>query len=38
MKSSAPMFMAMMMFILSEAEETKITGTEEALRISVHQW
>ena len=38
MKSSAPMFMAITMFRLSEAEEMKITGTLETLRISRHQW
>ena len=38
MKSSPPMSMAMTMFMLSEAEEMKITGTLEILRISRHQW
>lgn len=30
--------MAMMMFILSAADEIKITGTRDTRRISVHQW
>ena len=38
MKSSAPVFMAMMMFILSEAEERNRMGTLETFRISLHQW
>ena len=38
MKSSAPMFMAMTIFMLSEALEMNITGTLETFRISAHQW
>ena len=38
MKSSAPMFMAMTIFRLSAAEEMKMTGTLDTLRISRHQW
>ena len=38
MKSSAPMFMAMTMFIFSDAEERNTTGTRETARICVHQW
>ena len=37
-KSSPPMFIAMIMFILSLAEEMNMTGTELTLRISAHQW
>ena len=32
------MFIAMMMFMLSAAEEMKMTGTRETFRISRHQW
>ena len=32
------MFIAMTIFILSDAEEINITGTLEILRISPHQW
>ena len=32
------MFIAMMMFMLSEAEDMNMTGTFETLRISPHQW
>ena len=38
MKSSPPIFMAMTIFILSAAEERKIIGTFDILRISLHQW
>ena len=38
MKSSAPMFMAMTMFIFSDAEERNTHGTRETARICVHQW
>ena len=38
MKSSAPMFMAITMFMLSAAPEMKMTGTAETRRISLHQW
>ena len=37
-KSSAPMFMAMTIFILSEAEERKRMGTLDTCRIWLHQW
>ena len=37
-KSSAPIFTAMTMFILSEAEEIKMIGTLETCRIWLHQW
>ena len=37
MKSSAPMFIAMTMFIFSAADERNMTGTRETLRICVHQ-
>ena len=36
-KSSAPRLIAMTIFILSEAEDIKITGTWEIRRISSHQ-
>ena len=32
------MFMAMTMFMLSEALEMNITGTWDTRRISAHQW
>ena len=38
MKSSPPMFMAMTMFMLSEAEDRKIMGVRLSFRISAHQW
>ena len=38
MKSSPPMFMAMTMFILSDAEERNTTGTFDTRRSSWHQW
>lgn len=38
MKSSPPMFIAMTMFMLSEAEEIKIIGTFDTALICVHQW
>ena len=38
MKSSAPMFMAITRFMLSEAEERKTMGTWETVRIWLHQW
>ena len=38
MKSSAPMFMAMTMFILSAAEDRKMMGTRLVRRIWRHQW
>ena len=38
MKSSAPRFMAMTMFMLSAAEEMKMTGTFETWRMQLHQW
>ena len=38
MKSSAPMWMAMTMFMFSEAEDRKRMGTWETRRISWHQW
>ena len=38
MKSSAPIFMAITMFMLSEAEEMKMMGTWDVFRISLHQW
>ena len=38
MKSSPPMFIAMTMFMLSDAEERNITGTFDSFRISLHQW
>ena len=37
-RSSPPICMAVTMLTLSEAEETKMRGTLEILRISVHQW
>ena len=37
MKSSPPMFIAMMMFMLSAAEEINMTGTLEIFLISLHQ-
>ena len=37
MKSSAPMFMAMTMFMFSDADERNTTGTRETARMRVHQ-
>ena len=37
MKSSPPIFIAMMIFMLSLAEEMNIMGTFDIFRISLHQ-
>ena len=37
MKSSPPIFRAMTMFMLSDAEERNTTGTAEISRIRLHQ-
>lgn len=38
MKSSPPIVIAITMFMLSDAEEMKMMGTFDTLRISPHQW
>ena len=37
MKSSPPILIAITMFILSDADDRKITGTFDSFRISLHQ-
>ena len=38
MKSSPPILTAMTIFILSDADDTKITGTFDTSLILLHQW